>query len=424
MSHPSYFLIVILTYAVVSRYSLTRGAQKYRAKLFAAINILTFGCLGLLVNFDKWLDITVLELGPWPIMRHFLLISSYVVLIVPGFYLMRYYAKRDNWLPWIAFFYPIFLLIIIKYLHFPTSFLLDRFDWDEWVITLTFVGLSYMAFRLSYLVIEVRNGAVSLPTLSEYLGFAFFVPTIVVGPINPFSTYQRSMDLIDVTSIPVGRSLIRILVGLTKYLFLANLANQLTYGGIFLDGKPHEIVDLVIAVIFYYIFLYLNFSGFCDMGIGLSGLLGVRVKENFNNPFAAKNVKDFWNRWHITLSEYTRDVLFAPLSKNLIARFGARHTNLCISIAILAVFIVIGIWHGVGIRFAIFGLIHAAGVIGNHYYTVWMKRWLGKERYKAYNQNSIVNALATVSTFMYVATSFVVFANDRNMLGIIRNALR
>jgi D-alanyl-lipoteichoic acid acyltransferase DltB (MBOAT superfamily) len=97
---------------------------------------------------------------------------------------------------------------------------------------------------------------------------------------------------------------------------------------------------------------------------------------------------------------------------------------LSISVAILAVFIVIGIWHGVGVRFAIFGLIHAAGVIGNHYYTVWMKRWLGKERYKAYNQNSMVNAIAMVVTFMYVAASFVVFANDRNMLGIIRNALR
>jgi D-alanyl-lipoteichoic acid acyltransferase DltB (MBOAT superfamily) len=112
------------------------------------------------------------------------------------------------------------------------------------------------------------------------------------------------------------------------------------------------------------------------------------------------------------------------MSKALIKKLGVKYTNFSIAATILVVFLVIGIWHGVGLRFAVFGLIHAVGIIANHYYTVWMKRKLGREGYKAYNENRFINAVATLATFLYVAASFAVFANDRNMMGIIKNAIR
>lgn len=423
MSNIPIFLITILLYVVCARFSLSRSLPQNRSRLFAAGNIATFGWLSLLTNFDKWRDVTILSLGTEAVVRHIGLIGFYVLLIAFGFYLLRAFARRGGW-SWMAFFYPIAILILIKYLHPIWNPLLDRLEWEDWVITATIIGLSYMAFRLSYLVLEVRNGTAEMPTLSEYLGFAFFLPTLVVGPINPFSIHQRSVQNADETAVPVGRCLLRITVGATKYLFLANLANQLSYTGIFLDGKPHAMIDLVAAVIFYYLFLYCNFSGFCDMAIGVAGLIGVRVKENFNNPFAARNIKEFWNRWHITLSEYTRDVIFAPVSKFLIKNLGVKYTNSSIAASILIVFLIIGIWHGVGWQFVVFGLLHAIGVIANHYYTIRLKRTLGREGYKKYNENPLVNAAALVVTFGYVAASFVVFANDRNMLGLIKNALR
>lgn len=408
---------------VCARFSLSRSLPQNRSRLFAAGNIATFGWLSLLTNPDEWRDVTILSLGTEAVIRHVGLIGFYVLLIAFGFYLMRAFARRGGW-SWLAFFYPIAILILIKYLHPIWNPLLDRLEWENWVITATIIGLSYMAFRLSYLVLEVRNGTAEMPSLSEYLGFAFFLPTLVVGPINPFSIHQRSVQIAGETAVPVGRCLLRITVGATKYLFLANLANQLSYTGIFLDGKPHAMIDLVVAVIFYYLFLYCNFSGFCDMAIGVAGLIGVRVKENFNNPFAARNIKEFWNRWHITLSEYTRDVIFAPVSKFLIKNLGVKYTNSSIAASILIVFLIIGIWHGVGWQFVVFGLLHAVGVIANHYYTIRLKRTLGREGYKKYNENPLVNAVALVVTFGYVAASFVVFANDRNMLGLIKNALR
>jgi membrane protein involved in D-alanine export len=418
------FIITIFFYVVCLRFSLSQASPKTARRLFAAGNIITFVWLSLLTQYSEWSEAAILDLGAEAIVRHVFLVGFYVLVVAAGYIPLRSFSKRGGALPWLAFFYPIAILILIKYLYPFWQPLLERFEWDDWVIAAAVVGISYMAFRLSYLVLQVRNGTAEMPTLSEYLGFAFFLPTLLVGPINPFNAHQRSLREIEETSVPIGRCLLRILVGATKYLFLANLANQLSYTGIFLDGKPHALIDLLIAVVFYYLFIYLNFSGFCDMAIGVAALVGIRVKENFNNPFAARNVKEFWNRWHITLSEYTRDVIFAPLSKFLIKKLGAKYTNFSIAASILTVFLVIGVWHGVGWRFAIFGLIHAVGVIANHYYTFWLKRALGKERYKKYNENRLVNAAAIVLTFLYVAASFAVFANNYNMLGIIRNALR
>ncbi len=424
MSHLP-ILASIFAYVLCARFSLSIYKRSGAALPFAVVNVAALIWLSLLGGYDPNVDKSILSLGSQAVVRQISFVGFYVLLTGGGFFLMRAFSKREeNWLAWTAFFYPIIVLIIVKYFSFAWIPLFARFDYPTWLISTAFVGLSYMAFRLSYLTLEVRNNVVAPPNLSEYLGFAFFLPTIVVGPINPYSTHRRSIETTETDSIPIGRCLLRILVGATKYFFLGNLANQLSYTGIFYDDRPHGLFDLAVAVVFYYLFLFLNFSGFCDMAIGLAALVGVRVRENFDNPFAARNVKEFWNRWHITLSEYTRDVIFAPVSKALIKKLGVSYANFGIAAAIFLVFIVIGIWHGVGWRFVLFGAVHAAGVIVNHFYTVWMKRRLGKEKYKAYNENNLVNAAAIIATFCYVALSFFIFANDYDMLRVLWYGLR
>ncbi len=162
---------------------------------------------------------------------------------------------------------------------------------------------------------------------------------------------------------------------------------------------------------FYYIYLYLNFSGFCDMAIGAAGLMGIPVPENFDNPFAARNVKDFWNRWHITLSVWMRDVVFSPLSKFFVTKMGIKLADHAIALTIIIVFLIVGIWHGCGWNFAAYGAVHALGVVANHYYTIFLKKKLGRERFKAYNENKWIRAVAVVLTFCYCGASLIFFAN-------------
>ncbi len=191
-----------------------------------------------------------------------------------------------------------------------------------------------------------------------------------------------------------------------------------------LDDHPHHWVDLPVAMLFYYLYLYLNFSGFCDMAIGAAALIGIPVPENFENPLAARNVKEFWNRWHITLSAWMRDVVFSPLSKFFVGIFGIQLADHAIALTITIVFLLVGIWHGAGWNFAVYGAAHALGVVTNHYYTIFLKKRLGRERFKAYNANRWIRAVAVVLTFCYCGASLIFFANTLPQIKEIFSVLR
>jgi D-alanyl-lipoteichoic acid acyltransferase DltB (MBOAT superfamily) len=342
--------------------------------------------------------------------EHYVLRFGIYVALIVGLYLaMHIFAdKRGRW-PWVAFFAPIAALIALRYVPAGVFLALGQAFGKTWHGVPNMIGISYLAFRCSRLVLEVRNGVVKKPNFLEYLNFAFFLPTMPVGPINTYANFRRGFT--ERYDVPVGRAALRILVGAVKYQFLGNLCNQLTYSGLLLDDHPHHWLDLPVAMLFFYLYLYLNFSGFCDMAIGAATLIGIPVPENFDNPFAARNVKDFWNRWHITLSVWMRDVVFSPLSKFFVGKMGIQLADHAIALTITIVFLLVGIWHGVGWHFAAFGAAHALGVVANHYYTIFLKKKLGRDGFKAYNENKWIRAVAVTLTFGYCAASLFLFAN-------------
>lgn len=287
------------------------------------------------------------------------------------------------------------------------------------------IGISYFAFRTSYLALEVRNNQVVLPTLWQYLGFCFFAPTMAVGPINRYSAFRHNLETsTGDANTPPARAALRLLVGAVKYLFLAGILGKMSYAGLLLDGHPHHWVDLCVAAVAYYLYLYCNFSGFCDMAIGAAGLMGISVEENFKDPFAARNVRDFWNRWHITLSTYMRDVVFTPISKYFARFFGPTAVNHATALSIATVFVLIGLWHGFSWHFVAFGAAHALGVVVTHYYTLFLKKRLGRDRFNAYNQNAWIKAAAVAITFVYVTATFLLFANSFEDIRTIMSSLR
>jgi D-alanyl-lipoteichoic acid acyltransferase DltB (MBOAT superfamily) len=390
-AHVLHMAIALVIYLAACRIIMRRSDGHWREILFAGFNLA--GVYGLLFygrsNHSN------------------LLFLIYVLLVGFQFVMLRAFAEKKGSLPWLAFFTPIAALIVVRYGPITG---LPRLPGLAWTSGLTLVGISYLAFRASRLVLEVRNGVVKQPTFCEYFNFCFFLPTMPVGPINTYANYRRGFED-KPWDVPAGRAALRILVGLVKYQFLGSLCGQLGYGALLLDDHPHPWMDLPIAMSFYYLFLYCNFSGFCDMAIGAAGLIGIPVPENFDNPFAARNVKDFWNRWHITLSQWMRDVVFAPLSKYLVRLFGPAKADHAIALTILVVFLLVGVWHGVGWNFAAFGAMHAIGVATNHYYTIFLKKRLGRERFKAYNENRWIQAVAVTGTFCYCGASLFFFAN-------------
>ena len=399
------FAVAILAYVAAARICLSlKPGDSWRPLLFATTNIALIWFVYSQTAGRR---------------RATIFLAIYIGLAAIDYVGLKVFAKRKDWMPWIAFFLPIIALVLIKYIPVIAPTLVPR---TGILSTIEFVGISYMSLRLSYLVLEVRNGTVQTPGFSEYVGFAFFVPTFVVGPINPYNVHHRSILSLDREVTPVSRSLFRIVVGVTKYQVLAPLFNQLSYSGLLLDSHAHPPIDLMVAAASYYLYLYCNFAGFCDMAIGVAGLLGIQVRENFRNPLEARNVRDFWNRWHITLSDYMRDVVFNPLSKFLVSR-GKIPANHAIAIAIFVVFLLVGIWHGVGWNYVAFGAMHAVGVIANHYYTILLKR-RGRASFQAYNESRVVHVLSIALTFIFVSASFFLFANDFESMRKILNVIR
>ena len=351
-------------------------------------------------------------------------------LIYLGFVLLNYGAlrlcRRDGTIwPTVAFLAPIVFLAYIKYA--PGS--LDPFTSVLAAVGLTrfvafFIGISYLSFRLVHLVQEVRNEVVQMPNIWEYLSFAFYVPTLSIGPINPYSKFIGSLRTPDRQKTPVLRSLLRIIVGFTKYIFLGSLIAQFTYAGLLRDGHPHHVVDLIIAIPAYTVYLYCNFSGFCDMVIGVSGLLGIEIAENFDCPFKRRNLQEFWNHWHMTLSAWIRDLMFTPMTKAMMRRFGPKSANNVIATSIFISFLVVGIWHGTGLNFLLFGVTQGVGIAAVHYYTVWLKKKLGREGFAAYRNSKLISSIACVVTFVYFSLSLFVFANTWTQIVAIRASLQ
>jgi len=345
----------------------------------------------------------------------------YLGLIFFQYGMLCAFAEKQGKLPWLAFFTPIAILVFVRYAPGAGLAKAPGLAWTAGGLGL--VGISYLAFRTSRLVLEVRNGVVKKPGFWEYLNFCFFLPTMPVGPINTYNNYRLGFQLTP-WEVPVGRATLRILVGMVKYQFLGSLCSQLAYQGLLLDDHPHHWMDLPVAMLFYYLFLYCNFSGFCDMAIGAAALIGIPVPENFESPFAARNMREFWNRWHITLSQYMRDVVFAPLSKYLVRVAGPAHANHAVAIAVAIVFFLIGIWHGAGWNYALFGIAQSLGVVTVHYYTLFLKKRLGREEFKSYNENRWIRAAAITVTFCYYAVTLFFFANTVPEMKKILSMLR
>jgi D-alanyl-lipoteichoic acid acyltransferase DltB (MBOAT superfamily) len=343
--------------------------------------------------------------------------ALYVALVLMNFYLLRRSTASGGFWTTAALWAPIVMLVAIKYLPvfglLSHAHLLSATALDPAVALL---GLSYLSFRLCYVAQEVQNDVVPLPSVWDYLSFAFFVPTLTVGPISPYRLFAGSLDHPDRAETPVLRSLMRTLVGLVKYLYLATLLSEFGYSGLLLDGHPHALIDFIIAVLAYPLFLYANFSGLCDVVIGASGLMRIRVMENFDRPFSSRNFQVFWSRWHISLSTFLREMMFTPLVKLLAQRFGTRNLPHAIALSILCVFVVIGIWHGAGLNFVLFGISQGVGVATIHYSSAFMRKRLGKDGFARYQKNGWIYGVACACTYLYFALTMILFANSWEQL--------
>lgn len=237
------------------------------------------------------------------------------------------------------------------------------------------LGISFFTFtQIAYLVDVYRKKAHESSFLN-YLLFVAYFPHLIAGPIlhhaEMMPQFKRSL-LQPLRSDRIAVGLTILAIGLAKKLLLAD--EMALYANPTFELAAHGtgpgFIDAWSAVLAYTLQLYFDFSGYCDMAIGLSFMFGIRLPLNFNSPYKADSIIEFWRRWHMTLSRFLRDYLYIPLGGGR-AGSARRYAN------IFLVMFLGGLWHGAGWTFVAWGCLHGAFLIVNH---LWRASGLGMGR--------------------------------------------
>jgi D-alanyl-lipoteichoic acid acyltransferase DltB (MBOAT superfamily) len=308
---------------------------------------------------------------------------------------------------------PVALLLYVKRYAFLSLFLPSA----ALSHGLEIVGLSYMTFKLIHVVVDAREGALSPLSLPCYANYQLGFFTLAAGPIQRYDDFARwwnepSPAADEAESLAAWN---RILNGILKSALLGTLALKVytsAFDGVLAGASGRGALGrFLVAFYVYPIFIYLNFSGYCDVVIGSARLFGLTLPENFDSPFLARNMIDFWNRWHISLTFWIRDYVFMTSYKWFAARWNSlrRPAGYVLQFAAL---LIAGVWHGSTWNFFLFGAFHGLGVAGATMYGDALRRRVGADGVRLYLERPWLRRGAMLLTFHYVCFCFLFFPSD------------
>jgi len=215
------------------------------------------------------------------------------------------------------------------------------------------LGLSYYTFRQIHYLFERMKNRLPEHGLLDFLAYMFFLPTLMVGPINLFGDFARDLNRRRFDGAMLSRGLERVLFGYAKIVILGNyVASFLVAKAIFKVQAGNPALAQYLDCLRHGANLYFQFSGYCDVAIGFAAVMGFRIVENFHYPFIARNINDFWNRWHMSLSSFCRHYVFTPVASAMRLPY----------VAILVSMLVLALWHEFSLRYVAWGVYHGAGI--------------------------------------------------------------
>jgi D-alanyl-lipoteichoic acid acyltransferase DltB (MBOAT superfamily) len=223
------------------------------------------------------------------------------------------------------------------------------------------VGISFFTFHGISYVVDIYRGKIERPaSLVHVLFYISFFPQLVAGPIVRASHFLPQIAVpVDAADIRARRALLLIIGGLFKKVVLANYLSTNIADDVFFDPTQFGLGDLLFANYAYAAQIYCDFSAYTDIAIGVAALFGYRFPWNFNQPYRAQGLQDFWTRWHISLSSWLRDYLYISLGGNRQGRL-KRYRNLFLTMLLG------GLWHGASWNFVAWGAMHGAVLVAEH----------------------------------------------------------
>jgi D-alanyl-lipoteichoic acid acyltransferase DltB (MBOAT superfamily) len=299
-------------------------------------------------------------------------------------------------------------LILLGYYKYA-NFFAENFNHISGIpLTLTHIilplGISFFTFTQIAFLVDTYQGKVKEFNFVHYALFVSYFPHLIAGPVLHHKEMmpqfaKRSVCRINWDNVAVGLSIF--IFGLTKKLLIADSLGSIAspiFESVKAGGHP-MLFEAWIGALGYSLQLYFDFSAYSDMAIGLSLMFNVRLPMNFNSPYKASSIIEFWRRWHMTLSRFLRDYLYIPLGGNRGGKV-RRYFNLLVTM------ILGGLWHGAGWTFVIWGGLHGCYLLVNH-------AWRGfKQRMGWGNGGRFVVLGGSVLTFLVVVLGWVFFRAD------------
>lgn len=288
-----------------------------------------------------------------------------------------------------------------------------------------FLGISYLTFRSVGMIMEMRDGVLTEFSLWQFLRFLLFMPTFSSGPIDHFNRFDT-----DYQTIPDKNELLDMLEESVHYLMLGFLYKFILayiFGNLILNPLKEQALQMggvfniaTLGVMYAYgLDLFFDFAGYSMFALAISNLMGIKTPINFNQPFKSHDLKEFWNRWHMSLSFWFRDFVFMRLVKVLVKNKIFKNRNVTSSVAYIINMLIMGFWHGVTWYYIAYGLFHGIGLVINDAW-VRQKKKINRNRQAKdlppLPDNKWTRALGIIITFNVVMLSFLLFSGFLDQL--------
>jgi alginate O-acetyltransferase complex protein AlgI len=313
---------------------------------------------------------------------------------------------------WIYFLLVILIAIKTPYLANLLSMFFRNLNQQSIELATPFdirwLGFSYIAFRIIHTVRDRQSGRLPAVGLTDYVNYVIFFPALVAGPIDRLEHFYNSVNVpLSVVWETYGDAGKRIFIGLFKKFVIADMLSLIALNNSNAI-QIHWAGWMWVSLYAYAFQIYFDFSGYTDIAIGMGRLLGMKLPENFSSPYLKPNLTQFWNNWHITLTQWFRAYFFNPLTRSLRKMKPTWPVSVMILVTQLSTMVLIGLWHGITLNFIIWGAWHGLGLFIHNRWSsfanVRILSWATSPVKKI-----ILNGIGILLTFNFVAIGWVFF---------------
>lgn len=271
---------------------------------------------------------------------------------------------------------------------------------------LAFIGISYMSFKTIQIMLEISDGLIKEKiTVKDYLQFLLFFPTVSAGPIDRSRRFLKEINEV----MPrkeylelAGDGVYRIVLGLLYKIVLSAYVYQMLLA----LNNTGTVVYSIKYMYLYTLYLFFDFAGYSLMAVGSSNILGIQTPMNFNKPFLSVDIKDFWTRWHITLSTWLRDFVFSRVLMQVIRKKWFKNRLHNATYAYMVNMLVMGFWHGLSVSYIVYGFYHGVLMAG---FEVYQKK---SNFYKKNKNKNWYKLLSWFVTMNLVMIGFFIFSGE------------